>query len=59
MKKKYILVLSEGPTNGLDATTTRAEALHYANISKSRKKICKDLHHNGASRFSYGNGVKV
>ena len=23
------------------------------------KKICKDLHHNGASHFSYGNGVKI
>ena len=36
---KDILVLGEGPTQGLDDTTITAEAKYSINIKK-RKKIC-------------------
>ena len=39
-RKKNILILNEGLTDGLDDTTVMTEAKYSFNITKSRKKIC-------------------
>ena len=39
-RKKYILVLCEGPTDGLDDTAITIEAQYSLNITRSTKKIC-------------------
>ena len=46
-KKKYILILDEGPTQGLDGTTLTAEKLHSINFTENNKKFCLSLHYNG------------
>ena len=56
---KAILVLGEGPTNGLDDTTITAEAKNSVNIINSKKEICLSLHYNGANSFLYANGVQI
>ena len=38
-KKKDILVLGEGPTQGLDGTTLTAEKKYSINFTKGNKKI--------------------
>ena len=44
-KKKDILFLGEGPTDGLD-DAKYAEAKYSININKSRKKFCSSVHCN-------------
>ena len=39
-KGKYILILGEGTTQGLDGTTLTAEAKYPINFTQSEKKIC-------------------
>ena len=51
--------IGEGPTDGLDDTAIEAEAKYCINITKLRKKICLNLHHNGSKCFWYANGVKI
>ena len=43
-REKYILFLSEGPTDGLDYTTIMAGAKYPVNITNFRKKIFLSLH---------------
>ena len=45
-KKKDILVLGEGPTQGLDDTTLTTEAKYRINFTQSGKKILLNLHYN-------------
>ena len=45
-KKKYILILGKGLTQGLDDTTLIAEAQYPIDFSRSNKKFCLNLHYN-------------
>ena len=47
-KKKDILVLRKGPTQGLVHTLT-AEKMHCINSTVTRKKFYLSLHYNGAN----------
>ena len=38
-KKKYILILAEGPTQALFGTTLTAEKKHSVNFTKNNKKF--------------------
>ena len=49
-KKKYILILGEGPTQGLDGTTVTAERMYSINLS---------LHYNGADSYLFVNGIEI
>ena len=44
-KKKYILVLGKGPTQGLEHTLT-AEKMYYINFTVTKKKFCLSLLYN-------------
>ena len=48
-KKKDILVLGKGPTQGLEHTLT-AEKMYLINFTVTRKKFCLSLNYNGANR---------
>ena len=59
-RRKYILILSQGPTDGLDDTTLTAEAEYSINFSEQQNKFCLNLHYNGSNRFYlFANGVKI
>ena len=47
-KKKDILVLGRGPTQGLEKTLT-AEKMYSINFTVTNKKFCLSLHYNGAN----------
>ena len=51
-KKKDILILGEGPTQGLDDTALTAERKYSINFAVTRKKFCLSLHYNGAKQLS-------
>ena len=42
-KKKDILILGKGPTQGLDGTTLTAEKLYSINFTENNKKLCLSL----------------
>ena len=51
-KGKDILILGEGPTQGLlDDTTLTAEAIYPINFTQPNKRFVLSLHYNGSNGF--------
>ena len=57
-KKKDILVLGIGPTQGLEHTLT-AEKMYWINFTVTKKKFCLNLHYNGANSYLFVNGTQI
>ena len=57
-KKKDILVLGKGPTQGLEHTLT-AEKMYSINFTVTNEKLCLSLHYNGANSYSFVNGTEI
>ena len=57
-KKKYILILGKGPTQGLEHTLT-AEKMYSINFTVTKKKFCLSLHYNGANSYLFVNGKEI
>ena len=51
-KKKDILILGKGPTQGLEHTLT-AEKMYSINFTVTKKKFCLSLHYNGANSYLF------
>ena len=59
-KGKVILILGEGPTQGLDDTKLTAEVKYPINFTQSGKIfLLSRLHYNGSKSFLYVNDIKV
>ena len=58
-KNKDLLILGEGPTQGLDDITLTAEANYSINFIKPRKKFVWSLHQNGSNTFLFVNATKI
>ena len=58
-KGKDILILGEGPTQGLDDTTLTAEAKYPINFTQSGKRFALSLHYNGSNSFLFVNATNV
>ena len=56
--KKYILVIGNGPTQGLEHTIT-AEKMYPINFIVTKKKFCLSLHYNGANNYLFVNGKEI
>ena len=57
-KKKDILVLGRGPTQGLESALT-AEKMYSINFTVTKKKFCLSLHYNGANSYLFVNGTEI
>ena len=57
-KKKDILVLGKGPTQGLEHTLT-AEKMYSINFTVTNKIFCLSLHYNGANSYLFVNGTEI
>ena len=57
-KKKDILVLGIGPTQGLEHTLT-AEKIYSLSFNVTKKKFCLSLHYNGANSYLFVNGAEI
>ena len=58
-KGKYILILGQVSTQGLDDSTLSAEAQFSFNFSRSNRKFCLSLHYNGSNSFLFANTTKI
>ena len=57
-KKKNILILGKGPTQGLEHTLT-AEKMYSLNFTKANTKFCLSLHYNGGNSFLFVNVTDI
>ena len=57
-KKKDILVLGKGPTQGLEHTFT-AEKMYSISFTLTKKRFCLSLHYNGANSYLFVNGTEI
>ena len=57
-KKKDILVLGKGPTQGLESTLT-AEKVYSINFSRGGKKFCLSLHYTRANSYLFVNDTEI
>ena len=55
-KEKDILVLGNGPTQGLEHTLT-AEKMYSINFIVTKNEFCLSLHYNGANSYLFVNGT--
>ena len=58
IRKKDILVLGRGQTQGLESTLT-VEKIYSINFTVTKKKLCLSLHYNGANSYLFVNGTKI
>ena len=58
-KNKDILILGEGPTQGLDNTALMAEAKYSINFIQLNKRFVLSLKYNGINSFLFVNATKI
>ena len=58
IRKKDILVLGKGPTQGLERTLT-AEKIYSISFTITNKKLCLSLHCNWANSYLFVNGIET
>ena len=56
-RKKNILVIGEGLTQGLDDTSLTAEKKYSINFTATKAKFCLSVHYNGANSSLFVNGT--
>ena len=57
-KKKDVLILGKGPTQGLEHTLP-AEILYSINFTENNKKFCLSLHYNRANSYLFVDGTEI
>ena len=57
--RKYILILSGGPTPGLDKHSLTAEKMYPISFTENKEKYCLGLHYNGANSYLFINGTEI
>ena len=58
-KRKDILVLGKGSTQGLGEHSLTAGKMYSINFSKDNIKFCLSLHYNGANSYLFVNGTEI
>ena len=57
-RKKDILILDKSPTQTLEHTLS-AEKVYSINFTENNKKLCLNLHYNGANSYLFVNGIEI
>ena len=57
-KKKDILVLGRGPTEGLESTLT-AEKMYPINFTVTKKELCLSLHYSSGNSYLFVNCIET
>ena len=57
-RKKGILILGKGPTQGLEHAMS-AEKMYSINFTLTGKKFCLSLHYNGGNSYLFVNGTEI
>ena len=54
-RKNDILILSKGPTQGLEHT----QKIYSINFTENNKKLCLSLHYKVATSYLFVNGIEI
>ena len=57
-RKKDILILGKGPTQGLEQTLS-PEKMYSIKFTKENTKFCLSLHYNGANSYLFVNSKEI
>ena len=57
-KKKDILILGKGPTQGLEHTLT-VKKMYSTNFPLTKKKFCISLHYKGENSYLFVSGTEI
>ena len=57
-RKKDILILGKGPTQGLEHTLS-AEKMYSINFTEKNKKFCLSLHYNKENSYLFANDTEI
>ena len=57
-RKKYILILGKGPTQGLEHTLS-ADKVYSIDLTLTGNKFCLTLHYNEANSYLFVNGREI
>ena len=57
-RKKDILILGKGPTQGLEHTMS-VKKMYSINFTEHNKKFCLSLHCNGSNSYLFVNGKEI
>ena len=58
-KRKDILILGKGPTQGLGEYSLTSEKRYSINFMVIKKKFCLSLYYNGANSYLFVNGTEI
>ena len=58
-KRKDILILGRGPTQGLREHSLSAEKMYSINFAKVNTKFYLSLHYDGANSYFFVNGTEI
>ena len=58
-KRKDILILGLGPTQGLGENSLTAEKMHSINFTVTKKKFCLSLQYNEANSYLFVDGTEI
>ena len=58
-KRKDILILGRGPTQGLGEHSLTAEKMYSINFTLTKKNFCLSLQYNGANSHLFVNGTEI
>ena len=58
-KKKDILIIGKGPTQGLGEKSLTAEKMYSINFMVKRKRFCLSLYYNGSNSYLFVNGTEI
>ena len=58
-KRKYILIVRKGPTQGLGENSLTAEKIYSINFTLTKKNFCLSLRHNGENSYLFANGNEI
>ena len=59
IKRKDILILGKGPTQGLGGHSLTAEKMYSINFTKENTKFCLSLHYIGSNSYLFVNGKEI
>ena len=57
-RQKYILILGNGPTQGLEHTLGAAK-MYSTNFTERNKDFCLNVHYNGTNSYLFVNGKEI
>ena len=58
-KEKDILILGNGPTQGIGEHSLTAERMYSVSFTDNGDKYCLSLHYNGAKSYLFVNGKEI